>query len=70
MSNFLLSVWKLSTKQWTVIGKSPSETVSKDGICLDIGGLKWCPVLDSMETKIPPIHFGSKSRGRFSAKVM
>ena len=59
----------LEAKQWTVTGESPSDTVSKDGCSLDIGGLKWYPVLDSLETKIPPLHFGSKTRGRLSNKV-
>ena len=59
----------LKAKEWTVSGEVPSEKVSKDGVSLDIGGLKWFPVLDTMETKIPPLHFGSKTRGRLSSKV-
>ena len=31
--------------------------------------MKWFSLLDSMETKIPPLHFGSKTRGRLSSKV-
>ena len=59
----------LKAKDWTVSGEVPSEKVSKDGASQDIGGMKWFPPLDSMETKIPPLHFGSKTRGRLSSKV-
>ena len=59
----------LKVKEWTVSGQVPSEKVSKDGASLDIAGLKWFPVLDNMETKIPLLHFGSKTRGRLSSKV-
>ena len=47
----------LKAKDWTVSGEVPSEKVSKDGASQDIGGMKWFPPLDSMETKIPPLHF-------------
>ena len=59
----------LKAKDWTVSGEAPSEKVSNDGASLDIGGMKWFSQLDSMETKIPPLHFGSKTRGRLSSKV-
>ena len=59
----------LKAKEWTVTGDAPSDKVSKDSASLDIGGLKWFSVLDSMETKIPPLHFGRKNRGRLSSKV-
>ena len=59
----------LKAKAWTVSGEVPSDKVSKDAASLDIGGLKWFSALDSMETKIPPLHFGNKTRGRLSSKV-
>ena len=59
----------LKAKDWTVSGEVPSDKVSKDAASLDVGGLKWFSVLDSMETKIPRLHFGSKTRGRLSSKV-
>ena len=59
----------LKAKDWTISGEAPSDKVSSDGVSLDIGGMKWFPRLDSMETKIPPLHFGNKSRGRLSSKL-
>ena len=68
-SNKSFNMVGLKAKQWTVSGEIPADTVSKDGASLDVGGLKWFPVLDALETKIPPLHFGSKNRGRLSSKV-
>ena len=59
----------LKAKDWTISGEAPSDKVSSDGVSLDIGGMKWFPRFDSMETKIPPLHFGNKSRGRLSSKL-
>ena len=56
----------LHVKGWSVKGSEPSDTVSKDGITVGIGGFGWNPFLDSLEIKIPGLHFGKKIRGRLS----
>ena len=40
----------------------PEETV--DGISIDVNGMKWITGVDAVEIKIPPLHFGTKRRGR------
>ena len=50
-------------------GEVPTEKVSKDGASVEVGGMKWFTVLDTLEVKIPPLHFGKKNRGRLSSKV-
>ena len=59
----------LVVKEWIVTGDVPSEKVSKDGVSVEVGGMKWFTVLDTLEVKIPPLHFGKKMRGRLSSKV-
>ena len=45
-------------------GRDPHPDVTTDGIAVDVGGMIWWPKLDTMQVKIPPIHFGSKDRGK------
>ena len=54
----------LKCKGWTVSGDSPHPDCSHDGVSLDVGGMTWNSQLDTMMVKIPPLHFGRKSRGR------
>ena len=49
---------------WSMTGSKPHPDVSSDGLTVDIGGMEWCPPVDSVTVKIPQIHFGKKSRGR------
>ena len=51
---------------WSVTGSHPHPDVSKDGLTIDVGGMEWCPFLDTVSVKIPPLHFGKKSRGRIT----
>ena len=54
----------LQCKGWSISGSNPHPDVSKDGLTIDVGGMEWCPALDTITVKIPPLHFGKKSRGK------
>ena len=54
----------MSVKEWGFSGTAPSEKTSSDGRTVSFGGMLWDPVLDCLEPKVPPCHFGSVSRGR------
>ena len=54
----------LKCKQWTLSGDKPSEVVSEDGSRVLVGGSEWFPEVDSISTRIPPLHFGKSRRGR------
>ena len=54
----------LTVKAWSVSGSVPHPDVSADGVSVDIGGMTWYPFIDSLSIKIPPLHFGKKSRGK------
>ena len=54
----------LKCKQWTITGEKPSNIVSDDGLSLLVGGSEWCPELDSVAVRIPPLHFGKVRRGK------
>ena len=57
----------LKVKAWTISGSKPSAEVSSNGMSIDVAGMEWCPVLDTLSIKIPPIHFGKKMRGKITA---
>ena len=54
--------WKC--KGWTVSSKPPHPDCTKDGVSIDVGGMIWYPIIDCIEVKIPPLHFGRKKRGK------
>ena len=54
----------LSCKGWSRTGSPPHPDVTDDGLSLDVGGLRWQPQLDTLQVKIPPLHFGKKIRGK------
>ena len=54
----------LKCKQWTLSGEKPSDVVSEDGSRVLVGGSEWFPEVDSISTRIPPLHFGKTRRGR------
>ena len=54
----------LSCKGWSRTGSPPHPDVTDDGLGLDVGGLRWQPQLDTLQVKIPPLHFGKKVRGK------
>ena len=53
-----------SVKGYSVSGSSPHPDVTTDGISIDVGGMTWYPLIDCVAVKIPPLHFGKKSRGK------
>ena len=54
----------MQVKEWGFLGSVPSEKTSADGRTVSFGGMFWDPVLDCLEPKIPPCHFGTVARGR------
>ena len=65
----VFSMVSLKVKDWSVSGTKPSDTVSKDGLSVGVGGLGWNPFLDCLEIKIPGLHFGRKNRGRLTKQT-
>ena len=59
----------LTCKSWTMTGDDPDEKVSKDGVSIGVGGLKWFLKLDLIEVKIPKLHFGKKKLGRLNKNI-
>ena len=56
----------LKCKGWTMSGSPPHPECTLDNISLEIGGMIWWPQLDTLQIKIPPLHFGKKSRGKLT----
>ena len=59
----------LECKGWSFSGQDPPERVSKDGLTVGIGGMKWTPALDAVQVKIPFLHFGKRRRGKLDEKT-
>ena len=57
----------LSVKGWSKSGSEPHPDVTADGVSVDIGGMVWYPVTDTVSVKIPTLHFGKKHRGKITA---
>ena len=60
----LFSSAGLEVKAWTTSGSPPCAEVTHDGASVDIAGMCWYPEVDTLVVKVPPIHFGSKHRGK------
>ena len=56
----------LKCKAWSQTGNAPCEKASVDGISVMVGGIRWFPEIDEVETRIPLLHFSKKRRGRLS----
>ena len=54
----------LPTKGFSFSGEDPQPQETLDGVSIDINGMKWSTVVDSIEVKVPPLHFGNRRRGR------
>ena len=54
----------LPTKGFSFSGKDPQPQESLDGVSIDVGGMRWCTAVDSIEVKVPCLHFGKRLRGR------
>ena len=50
----------MKCKGWAFSGDLPPEDLSKDGLTLGVGGLRWNPVEDSLQLKLPDLHFSKK----------
>ena len=57
----------LSVKGWCMSGEDPHPEVTADGMTVDVGGMSWFTKVDQISIKIPPLHFGKKSRGKLVA---
>ena len=60
----LFSSVGLECKGWSKSNEDPHKDVTHDGVSVDVGGVSWYPKIDSIVVKIPPLHFGIKSRGK------
>ena len=54
----------LSCKGWSYSGQDPCPDTTEDGETVGVAGMGWSTKIDTLEVKIPPLHFGKKSRGR------
>ena len=63
----LFSSVGLSVKGWSKSRSQPHPDVTADGVSVDIGGMVWYPVTDTILVKTPALHFGKKQRGKLSA---
>ena len=54
----------LKCKAWSQSGMAPTEKASVDGISVMVGGVRWFPEIDTVETRIPLLHFSKKKRGK------
>ena len=52
-------------KGWGKTGHHPSPEISENGI-VGVAGLAWTPIIDAVELKIQPLHFGKVTRGRLA----
>ena len=52
-------------KGWGKTGHPPSPEISEDGI-VGVAGMAWTPVIDAIELKMQPLHFGKVTRGRLA----
>ena len=48
----------LPTKGFSFSGKNPQPLETLDGISIDVNGMRWCTAVDSIEVKVPSLHFG------------
>ena len=65
----VFSELNLSTRGWTHSGEPPNQEESLDGVSLDLMGVRWFPQTDSLQVKIPRLHFGKRTRGRLDPKT-
>ena len=55
----------MECKGWIFSGTPPPEDTSKDGT-VGVAGMAWDPEVDTLEVKIPSLHFGRIARGRIT----
>ena len=54
----------LPTKGFSFSGEAPQELETIDGISIEVNSMKWTTGVDTIEVSVPPLHFGTKRRGR------
>ena len=54
----------LRCKGWSFSGENPHPDTTDNGESIDVAGMSWATKLDTLEVKVPPLHFGKKSRGK------
>ena len=54
----------LPTKGFSFSGEAPKEQETLDGISIEVNSMKWTTGVDTIEVNVPPLHFGTKRRGR------
>ena len=57
----------LPTKGFSFSSENPQQQETLDGISIDVSGMRWCTLIDSIEVKVPSLHFGKHVRGRVVA---
>ena len=60
----VLNRLSLLTKGFSFSGEDPKPEETIDGISIEVNSMKWTTVVDTVEVKIPQLHFGTKRRGR------
>ena len=60
----VLNRLNLPTKGFSFSGEAPQPEETLDGISIEVNSMMWITVVDSIEVKISPLHFGTKARGR------
>ena len=60
----ILNRLSLPTKGFSFSGEAPQEQETIDGISIEVNGMKWTTAVDTIEVSVPPLHFGTKRRGR------
>ena len=60
----------LDVKGWSYSGENPPEAVTKDGVSINVAGMKWTPSVDALEVRIPKLHFGKRKRGKLDENTV
>ena len=60
----------LFTRGWTHTGQEPNQEESADGVSLELMGVRWFSQFDTLQIKIPRLHFGKRVRGRLDPNTV
>ena len=62
----VLETIRMVIKGWCISGQTPPKQMTDDGTSITFSGLTWYPNIDSFGINIQGLHFGKRTRGRFS----
>ena len=62
----VLKLVKMEVKGWALSDEDPPEQLTEDGASVSIPYMTWYPKIDAYKLNISPLHFGKKSKGRYS----